>query len=63
MIDQQLQPLFNYDELPAKETLGNGFTGMDILSVDQFDRDKLAYIFARAREMREMVSASAALTC
>jgi carbamoyl-phosphate synthase/aspartate carbamoyltransferase/dihydroorotase/carbamoyl-phosphate synthase/aspartate carbamoyltransferase len=55
MIDQQLQPLFNYDELPAKELLGNGFTGMDILSVEQFDRDRMAYIFARAREMREMV--------
>ena len=55
MIDQQLKPLFNYDELPPNETLGNGFTGMDILSVDQFDRDKLAYIFGRAREMREMV--------
>ena len=28
---------------------------MDILSVDQFDREKLGYIFARAREMREIV--------
>jgi carbamoyl-phosphate synthase/aspartate carbamoyltransferase/dihydroorotase/carbamoyl-phosphate synthase/aspartate carbamoyltransferase len=28
---------------------------MDILSVSQFDKEKLAYIFARAREMREMV--------
>ncbi|MFN2107063.1 MAG: aspartate carbamoyltransferase [Candidatus Promineifilaceae bacterium] len=28
---------------------------MDILSVDQFDREKLAYIFARAREMRDIV--------
>ncbi|NKQ36829.1 MAG: aspartate carbamoyltransferase [Chloroflexi bacterium] len=28
---------------------------MDVISVDQFDPEKLAYIFARAREMREMV--------
>ncbi|MEM7029078.1 MAG: aspartate carbamoyltransferase [Chloroflexota bacterium] len=34
---------------------GNGLTGKDILSVSQFDRDKLGYIFSRAREMREMV--------
>lgn len=50
-----LPPLFNYDELPQKSTLGNGMTGMDILSVSQFDRDMLSYIFTRAREMREMV--------
>ncbi|HNT77246.1 MAG TPA: aspartate carbamoyltransferase [Anaerolineae bacterium] len=30
-------------------------TGMDILSVDQFDREHLAYIFSRAHEMRELV--------
>ncbi|RME99007.1 MAG: aspartate carbamoyltransferase [Chloroflexi bacterium] len=35
--------------------VGNGFTGKDILSVDQFDREKLKYIFARAHEMRELV--------
>ena len=50
-----LEPLFNYDELPQKPALGNGMAGMDILSVEQFDRDMLRYIFARAREMREMV--------
>ena len=50
-----LKPIFNFDELPAKRQLGNGMTGMDILSVKQFDRDMLRYIFARAREMREMV--------
>ncbi|MFW5941563.1 MAG: aspartate carbamoyltransferase [bacterium] len=33
----------------------NGLSGMDILSVDQFAPDILEYIFARAREMREMV--------
>ncbi|HRQ36623.1 MAG TPA: aspartate carbamoyltransferase [Chloroflexota bacterium] len=35
--------------------VGNGLTGMDILSVAQFDQEKIEYIFARAREMREMV--------
>ncbi|MCL4263066.1 MAG: aspartate carbamoyltransferase [Anaerolineae bacterium] len=35
--------------------MGNGLTGMDILSVAQFDQEKIEYIFARAREMREMV--------
>ncbi len=51
----ELKPLFNFDQLPAKTTNSNGLTGMDVISVDQFDPDKLAYIFARAREMREMV--------
>ena len=32
-----------------------GLTNQDILSVSQFDRDKLDYVFTRAREMREMV--------
>ncbi|MEJ2747549.1 MAG: aspartate carbamoyltransferase [Anaerolineae bacterium] len=34
---------------------GNGLSGQDILSVSQFDRESLSYVFARAREMREMV--------
>ena len=51
----ELKALFNFDQLPAKTTNSNGLTGMDVISVDQFDPDKLAYIFARAREMREMV--------
>lgn len=54
-----LKPLFNFAEMEAKRNgsgrLANGMTGWDILSVDQFDRDKLNYIFSRAREMREMV--------
>ncbi len=37
---------------------GNGLTGQDVISVDQFDREKLSYIFHRAHEMREMVEAS-----
>ena len=33
----------------------NGFYKQDIISVKQFDRDKLAYIFGLAEEMRHMV--------
>lgn len=51
----ELKPLFNFDKLPKKMTNSNGLTSMDVISVDQFDPEKLAYIFARAREMREMV--------
>lgn len=56
-----LEPLFDLDALEAQmlagnHSAGNGLTGQDILSVDQFDREKLAYIFARAEEMREMVA-------
>ncbi len=50
-----LKPLFNYDELKIKTTNGNGMTGDDVLSVAQFDRERIEYIFSRAREMREMV--------
>jgi aspartate carbamoyltransferase catalytic subunit len=53
--NHKLKPLFDFDALPPKQTVGNGFNGMDVLSVAQFDRDKLDYIFTRAREMREMV--------
>ena len=52
---ETLSPLFNFDELPERTTIGNGLTGQDIISVDQFDRDGLKYVFARAHEMREMV--------
>lgn len=51
----QLKPLFNFDEMQSTPDVGNGLTGMDILSVAQFDQEKIEYIFARAREMREMV--------
>ncbi len=56
MIDQVLQPLVDLEALAQEiESLESSFAGMDILSVDQFDREQLAYIFARAREMREIV--------
>ncbi|MCB9098628.1 MAG: aspartate carbamoyltransferase [Anaerolineales bacterium] len=35
--------------------MGNGLTGKDVISVSQFNKDKIDYVFARAREMREMV--------
>ena len=68
----QLEPLFNFDQLPARTpTVKNGLFGQDILSVSQFDRDSLSYIFTRARQMREMVErvgatnllAGSVLTC
>jgi len=40
--------------VPADIT-DNGFYGQDIISVKQFDRPKLEYIFGVAREMRAMV--------
>ena len=40
--------------LPA-DHIGNGFFGQDILSVRQFDREKLDYIYRVADEMRSLV--------
>lgn len=53
---KELAPLFNFDEIVESPLLGNGLTGQDILSVKQFNREQLDYIFARSREMREMVN-------
>jgi aspartate carbamoyltransferase catalytic subunit len=50
-----IEPLFNLDKLPANVQRSNGLTGQDILSVEHFDRKKLDYIFARTREMRQVV--------
>jgi aspartate carbamoyltransferase catalytic subunit len=47
--------LFDSEEMIQSDYSSNGFTGKDILSVSQFDRKRLGYIFDRAREMREMV--------
>ena len=55
MVATELRPLFNLEELREGTVYSNGLTGQDVLSVSQFDREKLDYIFARAREMREMV--------
>jgi carbamoyl-phosphate synthase/aspartate carbamoyltransferase/dihydroorotase/carbamoyl-phosphate synthase/aspartate carbamoyltransferase len=55
-----LQPLFDLEALEKKAGLNgtgreNGLAGQDILSVEQFDREKLGYVFSRAEEMRAMV--------
>ncbi|HSM57436.1 MAG TPA: aspartate carbamoyltransferase [Candidatus Sulfomarinibacteraceae bacterium] len=51
-----LEPLFDLEKLTGDNGWkSNGLRGMDILSVEQFTPDTLEYIFARAREMREMV--------
>jgi aspartate carbamoyltransferase catalytic subunit len=47
--------LFNLEAMTPPLANTNGFYGQDILSVDQFDRDRLAYIFDVAEEMRAMV--------
>lgn len=55
MQSKTLEPLFDLEKMAARNGHeGNGFTGMDILSVEQFTPDSLEYIFARAREMQEM---------
>lgn len=55
MYEIKIPPLFDLDDLPENPPFSNGLTNQDILSVSQFDRDKLDYVFTRAREMREMV--------
>ena len=50
-----MQPLFDFSQLPSKQTPHTMLQGMDILSVSQFDKEKIEYIFRRAREMRELV--------
>ena len=56
-----LEKLFDIDALPDRQARhGNGLTGQDVISVDQFDREKLSYIFHRAHEMREMVERAGA---
>lgn len=47
--------LFDLDEQQRKPATGNGLYGEDILSVKQFNPDRLAYIFDIAEEMRQMV--------
>jgi aspartate carbamoyltransferase catalytic subunit len=50
-----LPGLFDFDAVAERTTVNNGLYGQDILSVEQFDREKLAYVFGRAHEMRELV--------
>jgi len=52
---KKLTPLFDLDAMEPTQRNNNGLTGQDILSVAQFDREKLEYVFARGREMQAMV--------
>lgn len=51
----KLHPLFDYTSLPPKRKFDNPLLGQSILSVSQFDRDTIDYLFQRTSEMREMV--------
>jgi carbamoyl-phosphate synthase/aspartate carbamoyltransferase/dihydroorotase/carbamoyl-phosphate synthase/aspartate carbamoyltransferase len=50
-----LPPLFSFGDLPQPTHISNGLAGQDIISVSQFDKARLDYIFTRAQEMEEMV--------
>ncbi len=50
-----LPKLFDFEKMTQKSMNGNGMTGQDILSVEQFDHEQLSYIFSRSHEMRELV--------
>ncbi len=52
---KDLPRLFDLETVKGLSTNSNGMTGHDVISVDQFDREKLSYIFHRAHEMSEMV--------
>jgi aspartate carbamoyltransferase catalytic subunit len=49
-----MTPSKDVGNMPA-DTTGNGFYGQDILSVSQFDKQKLDYIFGVAHEMQTLV--------
>ena len=50
-----LSKLFDLKENQRSPKFENGLFQKDILSVDQFNRDNLSYIFTRSEEMAEMV--------
>ncbi|TAK12506.1 MAG: aspartate carbamoyltransferase [Anaerolineae bacterium] len=55
VLNEKLNPTSN-PHLPFGDQRGAPFYGKDILSVKQFNRQDLAYIFEVAHEMREMVT-------
>ena len=55
MVIKSLEPIFDVETLVSPSSSVNGLTGQDIISVSQFDREELSYVFGRAREMRTMV--------
>ncbi len=54
MAKKTTPPLFNLDERRREPKFANGFYQKDIISVTQFSKDDLDYIFSRADEMAEM---------
>lgn len=58
MQQEKLNPIFQNALPPREARVQNGLYQQDILSVNQFDRDLLAYVFARAEEMESMVRTS-----
>jgi hypothetical protein len=49
MVETKALPrLFDLGAMTPQRAFGNGMTGEDVISVDQFNREKLAYIFERA---------------
>ncbi|MFT5196785.1 MAG: aspartate carbamoyltransferase catalytic subunit [Candidatus Promineifilaceae bacterium] len=48
-------PLFNFENQPIPEEVQGILYKQDVLSVSQFDRDTIEYVFGRTNEMREMV--------
>jgi len=51
----KIEKLFNLEEMKREAKFKNGWYQKDILSVNQFDKAGLSYIFTRAEEMAEMV--------
>ena len=58
MKDAKIQPLFESKPAAREARFQNGFYHKDILSVDQFSKADLDYIFARSEEMAEMAASS-----
>ena len=56
MMNLDLPKLFDLDKMSREPKFKNSFYQQDILSVDQFNRESLSYIFTRAQEMSEMVN-------
>ena len=54
MSTQKLEPLFKLETYQRQPRFQNGFYQQDILSVSQFSKENLDYIFERADEMKAM---------
>ena len=54
MSHNKIQPLFDLEKYHREPRFKNGFYQKDILSVDQFSKRDLDYIFARTDEMSQM---------